>query len=454
MSARHDLHWILSSRLHARSSAPCHNSAPVSTSPAKPIRVAFLWPYYPPEMGAASNRGTSLAAFLKSKGCEVRVCAPEPSYLVSSDEPEPEVPVTRRIPARVRTKLGSRVLRLLMEAIAAVAAIPTALRLIKNSDVVVVSSPPLLFGLAGVIAARLGRKPVLLDVRDLWPDVLIESGEYSPGALTRIAAMAARLAYQQATAVSVVTRGSIAKVEAGGVSRDKIFLVPNGVENALVNPGTAGQFAAVQEAASRTREMRGRRLQFRLVYAGLLGPAQGVGALLDALELLQMPVRVDVVGEGSEAAMIEERAAALDVEFRFHGLVGRTQALEISARADAAFVPLSSSKMADTIPSKIFESMALGIPIVAVTSGEAARIIEVSGGGLVSAPGDVRALAANIETFAADRELTTEMGQKAREFVARNYLREAFFEVIYDQLELLNEHAAPPPIVSTVGTGV
>lgn len=399
-----------------------------------------MWPYYPPEMGAASNRGASLAAFLKAKGCHVQVCVPEPSYLVSRDEPEPEVPVTRRIPARVRTKLGSRVLRLLMEAFAAIAAIPTALRLIKNSDVVVVSSPPLLFGLAGVLVARLARKPVLLDVRDLWPDVLIESGEYRPGTLTRIAAIAARLAYRQATAVSVVTAGSVAKIEANGVARDKILLAPNGVEGVLVNPESAGQFAAIQVAASRTRALRGRRLQFRLVYAGLLGPAQGVGALLDALETLQIPVRVDVVGEGSEAAMLEERAAALDVEFRFLGLVGRTQALEISARADAAFVPLSSSNMTDTIPSKIFESMALGIPVVAVTSGEAAKIIEVSAGGLVSEPGDARALASNIETLAANRELVTEMGQKARAYVAQHYLREDFYEVIFDRLESMTNH--------------
>ncbi|RIK10340.1 MAG: hypothetical protein DCC49_03470 [Acidobacteria bacterium] len=398
------------------------------------MRVAFLWPYYPPEMGAASNRGTSLASFLKSKGCEVWVCAPEPSYLVSEDEPEPEVPVTRRIPARVRTRLGSRVLRLIMEAMAALAAIPSALRLIKKSDVVVVSSPPLLFGLAGVIAARLVRKPVLLDVRDLWPDVLIESGEYRPGTLTRIAATAAKIAYRSATAVSVVTEGSIAKIESKRVGREEILLAPNGVEEALVRPGSSGQFAAIQEAALRTRKIRERRLQFRLVYAGLLGPAQGVGALLDALETLQVPVRVDVVGQGSEAAAIEERAAALDVEFRFHGLVGRTQALGISARADAAFVPLSSSKMADTIPSKIFESMALGIPVVAVTSGEAARIIEVSGGGLVSEPGDALALAANISTLVADRDLATAMGRRAQEFVAQNYVREVFFEAIYDRL--------------------
>lgn len=407
----------------------------MSTSLAKPKRVAFLWPYYPPEMGAASNRGASLASFLNSKGYEVKVCAPKPSYLVSMDEPDPDIPVTKQIPARVRTRFRSRVLRLFMEISAAIATIPAAYRLISHSDVVIVSSPPLLFGLAGVLVARLARKPVLLDVRDLWPDVLIESGEYRTGPLTGIAAFAARLAYKKATAVSVVTEGSITKIEANGVDRDKILLVPNGVESSLVIPESSGQFKAIQETASRTTALRGRRLQFRLVYAGLLGPAQGVGLLIDALKMLRIPVRVDIAGEGSEAAVLAERAAGLDIEFRFYGLVGRTQALEISARADAAFVPLSSSRMTDTIPSKIFECMALGIPVLAVTAGEATKIIEVSGGGLTSEPGDARTLASNIEALAADRALVTEMGQKARTYVAQNYLREDFFEHVSDWLE-------------------
>lgn len=401
------------------------------------MRVALLWPYYPPEMGAASNRGATLAAFLQREGCKVTVCAPKPSYLVAHDEPPPQVPVARRIHARIRTKWQSRTLRLAMETLAAIAAIPETLKVIRSADAVVVSSPPLLYGLAGVLAARVARKPVLLDIRDVWPDILIESGEYEDGILIEAANRAATLAYRLSSSISVVTHGSVDKIRAHGIPVEKIFVAANGVEAALAYEDGSGPFAHVRELVKRTREKRCRRTQFRLVYAGLLGPAQGVEVLLEALKLVNAPVRIDVVGSGSKFSEIQSAAAGLDVEVRLHGLVSRSKALEIAARSDAAFVPLSSEKMNDTIPSKMFEVMALGLPVLTVASGEASEIISSSRSGLVSTPGRPDELAANIEKMVRDRESLKRMGDAAQELVRKNYIREDLYRSILENLKVL-----------------
>lgn len=402
------------------------------------MRIALIWPYYPPELGAASNRGVALAGYLEDAGHEVTLCAPEASYLVSRGDSAPQVPVKTRIHARLRTSHRSRLVRVAREAIGSLS-VPAAIwPAVRSADVAVVSSPPLLFGLAGVFTAAAARTPILLDIRDLWPDVVIESGEVSGGRIMAIASRAARSGYRAASAISVVTRGSVSKLVKQGVDPEKIIMAPNGVDEALLHPDpnmNGSGFAEIQAVAEETRQKR--RPQFRLVYAGLLGPAQGVGILFDALKRVSLPIRVDIIGDGSEAVALENRAEDSNAEVRFHGLLSRREALLISARSDAAFVPLASPGMADTIPSKLFETMALSLPVVAVASGEAAEIVDDADGGLVSPPRDPVALASNISRLASDRDESVRMGRSGRAYVERNFVRERIFAGFLDKLEEL-----------------
>lgn len=411
------------------------------------MRVTVIWPYYPPELGGASNRGAALVEALLRAGHEVTLVTPRPSYFLpwhaKSRQPqggkyrESRLGTadasgisasagsrdlhTIRLPVGLRPKSKRRSLRVAREILGSLTLPVWASRAIARSDLVVTSTPPLSFGFLGVVLARaLGRR-VVLDVRDRWPDVLVEAGKVSPSSPLVAAASAMSLtAYRLATLITAVTERDVDVLVSQGAPRDKVLLAVNGVENQVLRMGA---------------DSSEKPTQFRIVYAGLLGPAQGVEVLFDALQRADLPLRVDVVGTGSEEPTLASYAERLLCEVRFHGALGREDCLAIMKRAHAAFVPLASSEMRGTVPSKLFEAMALGLPVLAVASGEAASLVSSAGAGLVSEPGDAEALAENVRRLYYDRAYAAEMGARGREWVAKKFIREEIFAELLSKIE-------------------
>lgn len=411
------------------------------------MRVTVIWPYFPPELGGASNRGAALVEALLRAGHDVTLVTPRPSYFLpwhgrlkrasdpnnhgsqravaDSDGISTSAGSRRlhtiRLPIGLRPKSKLRSLRVAREIFGSLTLPLWASRAIVRSDVVVTSTPPLAYGFVGVVLARALRRRVVLDVRDRWPDVLVQAGKVRPSSPLAAAASAmSRTAYRLATLITAVTQGDVDVLVSQGVPHDKVLLAVNGVEDKVLRAGADGL---------------DKPIQFRIVYAGLLGPAQGVELLFDALQHVDLPLRVDVVGTGSEEPTLGSYVGRLLCEVRFHGPLGREDCLEIMKRAHAAFVPLASSEMRGTVPSKLFEAMALGLPVLAVASGEAASLVSSSGGGLVSEPRDTKALAENIRRLYYDREYAAQMGTRGREWVAKNFIREEIFAELLSKIE-------------------
>lgn len=411
------------------------------------MRVTVIWPYFPPELGGASNRGAALVEALLRAGHDVTLVTPRPSYFLpwhgrlkrasdpnnhgsqravaDSDGISTSAGSRRlhtiRLPIGLRPKSKLRSLRVAREIFGSLTLPLWASRAIVRSDVVVTSTPPLAYGFVGVVLARALRRRVVLDVRDRWPDVLVQAGKVRPSSPLAAAASAmSRTAYRLATLITAVTQGDVDVLVSQGVPHDKVLLAVNGVEDKVLRAGADGL---------------DKPIQFRIVYAGLLGPAQGVELLFDALQHVDLPLRVDVVGTGSEEPTLGSYVERLLCEVRFHGPLGREDCLEIMKRAHAAFVPLASSEMRGTVPSKLFEAMALGLPVLAVASGEAASLVSSSGGGLVSEPRDTKALAENIRRLYYDREYAAQMGTRGREWVAKNFIREEIFAELLSKIE-------------------
>jgi glycosyltransferase involved in cell wall biosynthesis len=170
--------------------------------------------------------------------------------------------------------------------------------------------------------------------------------------------------------------------------------------------------------------------------------AHGLDAVLDAARRLR--ARGDVgflfVGEGAERARLEQRAQGEGIDgVRFLGALPRERMPEVYATLDAALVPLRKTELFTTvIPSKIFEIAAMARPIVLSVDGEARAIVEASGGGVFVPPEDVDATVAAIERLAGDDALRAAMGARGREFVVREFDRDA---IAARYLELLGRVA-------------
>lgn len=357
------------------------------------MRVAFITHFYPPEPCAAATRVRSFVAALQAAGSDVTVITNFPSFPSSRLRP-----ADRRQAMRVEYAEGVRIVRLA----SIVAARLPAARLFHwvssalgataylmaardRYDVVVASMPPITLTLPALFAARRYRAKLVLDVRDVYPDVAIAMGEWkADGFLARLAAAIVRAAYRRADLVVTVTPAGMRQIAARGVDASRLVLARNAAE-------------AVPNVVAESSPRGG----FTVVYAGNLGLATDVDVLIDAAKhVAGDAISLYVVGDGAKGAYMRARVRGEGVKnVEFAGALPRAQAMRAVADADVAVVPLRFG-INDSVPTKLYDALSLACPVVLVANGEAERE-GAALGALCSPPGDAAALAAVLRRIAA-----------------------------------------------------
>ncbi|UCF69057.1 MAG: glycosyltransferase family 4 protein [Acidobacteriota bacterium] len=282
-------------------------------------------------------------------------------------------------------------------------------------DLIYASSTPLTVGVPGLLVSLIKRAAFVFEVRDLWPQSAVVAGVLRDKALaTRLARGLARLLYRQAARVVAVTRGITEGLVDAGVAREKIVLVPNGVDHWMVPAGEL----PVAEPAER----------FRVVYCGAHGRWNGLGQILDAAALVLEREQIEFlfIGDGDERKALQERAAELGLErVRFIGALAKQEAFEqLRAGSAGVIVTWKHPFQRMVLANKLFDYMAAGRPVIVGAEGEMAEIVREAGCGIVVAPEDPPALADAIvrlaELPADERE---RLGRRARRFIIERYQR-------------------------------
>ena len=272
-------------------------------------------------------------------------------------------------------------------------------------DVVVVESPPLFTAGAGVAYAKLKRAPLVAHVSDLWPSTAIELGALNNERAVAAARALERTVYRSAAAITVPTEGMVEQLSAEPTAAGKVRRMPPVVD--------VESFPALEP-----EPLQG---PLRVLYAGTVGLAQGIEMLVDAAALAGPDVvEVTIAGWGGEGELVRERVAqrgAGNVE-----LLGTVPAHAIPAlyqRAHAGVVLLKDRPiLAGALPTKMYECMASARPVILSARGEAARLIESSGAGLVAVPEDAEALAAAFrQARDAGAAALAQQGRSGREHV-------------------------------------
>jgi len=405
------------------------------------VRILLLAHYYPPEIGGAAARLHGLSRWLKKLGHDVTVIAGFPNYpsgviprdydwKFSTRETMDEVDVIRtRVFASTR---GGTVRRLANYLSFTVMSCIAGLLCRKRFDVVVASCPPLFIGLSGWVIARLRRARFVFDIRDLWPDVAVEAGEFSAdGRVTKVAEALARFIYRRSDHIIPVTENKKKRLLEKGVPAEKISVVFNGVDLDLVPP---------LDDCPTLREELSLGDSFVAVYAGLLGIAQRVEVLVEAAnELRDCPnIHILIVGDGVRRKTIEAKILELHLDnVTMLPRQPREQMPKVLATADVCLVPLATSNLTDAVPSKLLEAWAYRRPAILVAAGESAELVEQSQGGLVVPPGEYRQVADALRKLEQDRGLAEQYGQNGYEFVRRHLDRPQLAQQMSDILERL-----------------
>jgi colanic acid biosynthesis glycosyl transferase WcaI len=390
------------------------------------MHIAYLVQDFPPEVGAGPARVTEMSHRWQELGARVTVVTGMPN---------------RRIPGRGEGRIDEKYrgrlfveedwegIRTLRSWVFASDSLGFGAKMVNNAsfmatgfahamaragrpDVLIASSPPFLPHVSGALLARYWRVPLILEIRDLWPDYLVQMGVVKGKRTQRALFGLERWLLRQATHVVVVTESFRERIVWKGVPREKVSVIPNGVDLSRYVP---------KENTSPNR--------FRVGYIGTFGRGQGLLAVVEAARLLAArgpDIRFTLVGDGPQRDILKDA-------IRDQGLtnveiappIPREETIAFYNSCDVCLVPLAPIPIfQETIPSKIFEVMACGRPLIASLSGEAADIVRRCDGGIVTPPGDGAALASAIEKMRLlpDEERDA-MGRRARSFVSTHYDR-------------------------------
>jgi glycosyltransferase involved in cell wall biosynthesis len=289
-------------------------------------------------------------------------------------------------------------------------------REIRRADTVIVSSPPITMAIPALIGAWLHRARLVVDVRDVFPDMGVRLGVWKEGGFVAGAVGAfVDMLYRRAALIVAVTASARASILARGVPSERIVLAPNG-------------FDFSEHLSPRTQRTRPRI--FQVAYAGNMGLATGLDVVLDAAALLrdQHDIEFLLAGGGLDASRIAQRIEREGLDnVRFLGVLPRAKSLELLVTVDAAIVPLHGG-LTDAIPSKMFDALAAGCPMIVSASGEAERLLLASKTGVHVEPQDPRALADGILTCRANRNTLERRSLAGQVFVRKNFDRDRIME--------------------------
>ena len=358
------------------------------------MKILIVSFYYPPEIGAASSRIYNMVAGLKELGNEVEVLTCLPNY--------PKGEIFDDYKGRIYKKdiiNDSNVYRYwtyatvsknpLLRGISMMSfafvlwLFAFRFKLIKSYDRVIIQSPPLPVASSAICLFKgLFGKTVILNVSDLWPLSAVELGAMRDGSLIhKIFSKLEKFNYKKADVILGQSNEIIAHISRFE-TQAKLFTYRNLQRYEL------------------DIEYRERNSKLKIVYAGLLGVAQDILGIIKNIDFKSLNVEFHIYGGGNQAKNIEEYIRDNKCNVYYHGYVSKEDISNELSGYDASIIPLAVN-IKGAVPSKIYDTMPLGIPILFCGGGEGASIIKEYNLGLVSEPGDYRELQDNISKLTA-----------------------------------------------------
>ncbi len=280
----------------------------------------------------------------------------------------------------------------------------------RRPDVVVATSPQFFCALGGWLLSVLKRRPFVFELRDLWPASIVAVGAMRSRRTIALLERLELFLYRRARVIVSVTESFRDDLISRGIAADKIRVVINGVDLERYAP------ARPDPELVQTLDLCGR---FVVGYLGTHGLAHALDRVLDAAALLDSREEIAflLVGGGAQLARIQ--ALLLERRLKRVRLLGRQPKAmmpRLWSLCDVALIPLRDQPVfATVLPSKLFEAMGMGIPVIAsLPAGEATELVERTGCGVCVPPERPEALAEAIVGLADDRERLANLAAASR----------------------------------------
>ncbi|WP_332760784.1 glycosyltransferase family 4 protein [Pseudarthrobacter sp.] len=387
------------------------NTKQTPDSASRKPRITLLTHSYWPESSPPQRRWTALVKELSIGGWQIDVVTPV------AHTPHGRRELTRRVAGRALLSQkgeyselirrvpylrhgNSHAAKFIDQCFSAVLSVPLGL-LTRRSDVLIVTAPSLPMLGSGYVLARLRGIPLVVEMRDAWPD-LARDARLVQGKVKSLAEWAVEFVQRRADLVVTVTEGFAETL------RDR------GLKNvATISNGVRLETLPVLEAPALERAV------FEALYLGNHGKSQRLEIAIQASALVGHSMHLHMVGHGVQRPALEKLAKELNAPVTFHDSLHGQEVMDRYASADTCVVSLRDDwkSFKTTVPSKTYEVLAIGRHVTAIVQGEAARIVEESGAGDI-VPSSPEAVAELWKSLARDR------GQLIRSSDSRQWVKE------------------------------
>lgn len=375
------------------------------------MKILFLSDSFPPEVNAPASRTFEHCREWVRAGHDVTVITCAPNF------PKGQVfPGYRNRLRQVEMMEGIRVLRVWSYITANEGFVRRSLDYLSfmatgsiagvycdRPDVVVGTSPQLFTVCAAYLVSRLRRRPFVFELRDLWPESIKAVGAMGESRVLKWLERLELFLYRKAAAVVPVTAAFRENLIGRGIESPKIQVVSNGVDLSRYSPRPK-DFELLKR--------HGLEGKFVAGYVGTHGMAHGLETILDAAEQVWRSPATGrfaflFLGDGAKKSELQQEARRRQLgNVMFLDTVRKEEVPRYWSLLDVSIIHLRKVPLFETvIPSKLFECMGMGIPVLLGVAGESARIVQKTGTGFCFEPGNAAALVDALQQLNASPQL-------------------------------------------------
>ena len=287
----------------------------------------------------------------------------------------------------------------------------------SRQDFIFCESPPLFLGITAWLLSLIKRAKLIFNVSDLWPESAEKLGLVTNPFLIKTSTILEEFLYRNSVMVTGQTQGIVENIS-GRFPAKRVHWLKNGVDLDELNNIPADPLWRLNNGFQPD--------DFLLLYAGILGHAQGLEVILHAAKILENQPNVQFIMVGS--GPVREQLMAMKKEMNLSNLhffdnMPKREVIPVIRASDVALIPLRKLDLfKGAIPSKIFENLALRKPVLLGVEGEAKELIVEKGkAGWAFEPENAADLAAKIIYLAENRILLREAGDHGYDFLRQEF---------------------------------
>ncbi len=391
------------------------------------MKILIITQYFPPEVAAGANRAYEHAKRWVNLGSEVTVVTCFPNYPTGTipekykglkyyEEEIDGIRVIRTFTYATPNKGFFR--RILSYFSFMFSSVIQSYKKVGKQDVIIASSPPYTVGISGMVLGKLKKIPFVFEVRDLWPESIIQLGQVKNKILINILEYIELMMYRNASLIVGISDPFVDFISVKGIEKEKIKIIKNGVNLDLFQP---------KEVNTKLKNSLGLESKFVISYFGTFGLAQGLESIIRTADILKNNSEIHflLIGDGAD----RDKLLALKNEFEISNVtilkpIPKAELVDYYSISDVMLVPLRNLSLFNSaLPSKMFEIMAMGKPIIHTVDGEARKLLEREGAGKFVEAENFKKLASEIILIKNNSEWLFSASKSARKLVEEKFNR-------------------------------